>query len=340
MMGPSGPSNSAVGAPAPPPAAHGHDEGDAAAQLATVTVEHAQGSECPIAFTDADAVLARVGDIVITACDVVLADRHDRREGLSMRTPQQILRSLVDDALLADAARMHALDRDPTVERRIREVLAEAIVQSETRARSAAAVPDDAALRSYYDAHTTEFTFDERVHLREIVVASEQEARDVLRDAQTTAFETLLTRSRSPDATRDQGDLGLVPRGGNDRVSAAIATAAFALTEPQAWVGEPIRVESNVPVGRHGRMRREITWHAVQYLGSVPERVLSFDEARDLIRHRLLFGRVQTERTAVMQELTAHARSSTEVRFDMRAIGRVRLRRDPPPREEHPPRRR
>jgi hypothetical protein len=41
-----------------------------------------------------------------------------------------------------------------------------------------------------------------------------------------------------------------------------------------------------------------------------------------------------------MQELTAHARSSTEVRFDMRAIGRVRLRRDPPPREEHPPRRR
>jgi peptidyl-prolyl cis-trans isomerase C len=334
MMGPSGPSSGAVTPQPAPSVSHAHDERDASTPQAVGSLEHAANVDCPVAFDHADAILARVGDVVITACDVALADRNDRREGLSVRTPREILRGLVDDAVLAAAARAQSLDRESAVEREVRGVLADALVQSETRRRMAASLPDEAAMRAYYDAHTAEFTSEERVHLREIVLASEAEARDVLREAANTPFETLVTRSRSPDASRDQGDLGLVPRGGNDRVAASIASAGFALGEPQSWAPEPIRVERNVPVGRHGRTRREITWDVVQYLGTVPARTLSFDEARDAIRHRMIFGRMQAERASVRNELVSRARSSADVHIETRAIQRVHLRRDPPLRDE------
>ena len=288
----------------------------------------AEGLHCPIAFDDADVILARVGDVILTACDVELADRHDRSEGLSPRTPRAILGALIDETMLAEEARVRGLDRDPAVESHIHDIEADAVVQSEARHEIDGSLPDEAALQAYYDAHRDDFTTSERVHVREIVLATEADAAAVLREAATDSpFDTLVSRSIAPDAARDQGDLGLLPRGGNDRVPAAIADAAFQLTEPQSYAPAPIRIEQMMPVGRHHRLRRETTWHVVQSLGVIPERVAPFSEVREVIRHRLVFTRAQSARLAVRARLVTQLRAANTVRIDDRAVARVRMLR-------------
>ncbi len=312
-------------ASSPPP-----DSGSAPPATAVMLPrERAEGLDCPIAFDEADVVLARVGSTVITACDVALADAADRREGLPPRARRAVLRSLVDEALLADAARVQGLDRDPGVQRRVRDVLGAALVHAEARRALSGELPDDTALRAHYDAHRDDFTSPERARLREIVVPTEAEARAILAETGTTPFESLVSRTHATDGARDQGDLGLVVRGGNDRVPAAIADAGFAVADPGGYAPEPIRVEQMVPVGRRHRLRREVAWHVVQFLGTVPSTTLTFDEARPVLWHRLAFGRVQSARLAARAALVERAQRDNPARVDLRAMGRVRLERAP-----------
>src|SRR5262249_14563630 len=155
-----------------------------------------------------------------------------------------------------------------------------ALVRVVARDGARDARPDDATVARYYAAHQEEFQAPEWVHLREIVLSTEAEARGAIRDAATVPFEALgRERTQSPAGARDAGDLGLVPRAGNDRVPRVVAEAGFAIDEPGGIYPEPVRAEGTVLVGRRQRPRHRVTYHVVQLLGRAPAAIVPPDDA-------------------------------------------------------------
>jgi parvulin-like peptidyl-prolyl isomerase len=294
------------------------------------SLERIAGAVCPIAFADANVVLARVGDVTITACDLVVARERDRREGRTLRDDRDMLSALVDEALLANEARARQLDSAPDVARRVDETLANVLVRTDALADVRHELPDDAAVQHYYDTHRDEFAVPEMVHLRLIVVASESAAREIIAASANTTFDALVSRSID-DATgrRDGGDLGWVPEGGNDRVAASIAQAGFALTEPGSVAQSPVRVVVTVLVGRHHRPRSQTRWHVIELLERRPASVTPFNEAAPSIRHRLSYGRFDSARRAAHDRLVAATRHASPPEIQSAALRRVRLRAEP-----------
>src|SRR5206468_3707780 len=63
----------------------------------SVVLPRASGEPCPVAFPDADVVLARAGDVTITACDVAVAAALATREGRAALSPRERLAEILDE---------------------------------------------------------------------------------------------------------------------------------------------------------------------------------------------------------------------------------------------------
>lgn len=285
-----------------------------------------EGFRCPVSFDDADVILARVADVTITACDVAIASVRATREGRAVPSYRHLLDELVSEVLLAHEAVARGLDRETVTARRLRETLAASVVRQEAMAAIAPSLPTEETIVRYYEEHRNEFTTEERVHLREIVLDNESRARETLRDAATIPFETLvLERTISREGKRDHGDLGFVFRGGNDRVPRAVAEAGFALSQPGEIYPEPIRVETTVFVGRRRRPRRRVTWHVIQLLSRIPATTVPFEQAARMIQFRLVHPLYESARRSVRDALLDDLRRNRSVTIDTRALRAVRL---------------
>jgi parvulin-like peptidyl-prolyl isomerase len=301
----------------------------------------AEGVQCPVAFEDADVILARVGTVTLTACDLAVAAVRATREGRPPLPPRVLLDELVADALLADEARNRGLDGDPVTRERVRETLAAALVRHETLATMRHTLPSDEAVARYYEQRASEFTTGERVHLRAIVLDDLTRARETIRDAASVPFETLVAeRSVAPEARRDHGDLGLVPREGTDRVPPAVAEAGFALEAPGTVHPEPIRIETTEYIGRRRRPHTRVRWYVIQLLSRRPESVLPLVQAAPTIRFRLAWRAYDTARQTMRARLLSEARETQRVELSDAALRRVRVRVEPlpppPPRARRP----
>ena len=104
--------------------------------------------ECPFPMDDPGLVIARVGDTVITACDVAVARVQRMRAGLSGDDLHVILRDLVDDALLAQEAQARGLS-SPEAAR----ALADALIRADARVALAERRPDDDDLARHLRDH-------------------------------------------------------------------------------------------------------------------------------------------------------------------------------------------
>ena len=130
--------------------------------------------------------------------------------------------------------------------------------------------PSEAEIRAYYGQHEHELERPERVALRQILVATLNEARDVKRRLakDPKAFDTLArSLSKGPEAERG-GEMGVFERG---QLPAELEPVAFSL--PVGGTSEPI--ES--PLGYH------VLRVDSRQAASTP----SFEESRDEIRDRL-----------------------------------------------------
>ncbi len=273
---------------------------------------------CPLPVEHAGLVLARVGDVVITGCDVALAWEARTREGYHVVDSRAVLRDLVRDALLAAARPPRP--RDPDVDRE----LAEALVRAEALAVLARERPGDAAVARYYAAHRDDFALPERVHLREVVLPTRAAAEAARRDLAAGApFEDVVARTIDPAGRRDGGDLGFVARTGTPGVPGPVVDAGFALTEPGDVAPGDLRVVTEVPGRRHPR--RLSAWHVVQLIQRLPAEEISLGQARRRIVQRMIRDRYVTLRRAARQGLEAAMRPEVERAIDGAALGRVRV---------------
>lgn len=276
---------------------------------------------------DPGLVLARVGDTVLTACDLAVARVQRERAGLAGDDPRQILRELVDDALLAAEAQARGIT-SPSAAR----ALAEALIRSEALTALDARRPDEATVERYLQEHPEMGLREERVHLRHLVFATEAEARAAIAALRSgMPFEALLPRSIDPLVTRDAGDLGMLTRAGGAGVPRAVLEAGWALTTDGAVTDEPVRVELRTPSfpGTRRRRARSQTvevWHVVQRLERIPEERLSEGELRARAVLRILRERYAAARNAARATLATEAARRASAAILEAVLLRARVR--------------
>ncbi|WP_437726523.1 peptidyl-prolyl cis-trans isomerase [Sorangium sp. So ce861] len=207
----------------------------------------------------ADAVVARVGDRVITAPEVErrLAQIAPFQLQSFGRTPEEIRRNfvsqvLVREQLLAQGAAAQKLTERADVQDRIRSVLRAALLQR-LQAEAAASSPvTDEEVRAYYEAHREKFSAPAMVALWRILVATREEAEALLaelkKDPSPQRFKDL-ARERSLDKATSMrgGDLGFVaPDGATSEPGLKVAPG---LLEAAARVKDAELVPEPVPEG-------------------------------------------------------------------------------------------
>ncbi len=283
---------------------------------------------CPVALDDPGLVLATVRAARITACDVAIAREQRLRAGMSADDPRAILRSLVDEALLAS----EAAERAPRLEPAVARALADALVRDEARTVLAERRPTRRELDRWLEEHPESRVREARVHLRQLVFASQDDARRAIAALRAgTAFEELLERSVDPLAERDQGDLGLLTAEGAPGVLPAVVVAGFSLTEPGSVVDHPVAGNLRVSLPRaggrrRGRARVATLWHVVQLLERVPEERLDDAAVRERAADRILRDRYSRARAEAREGLAERFSPLVHQGIDHAALSRVRVR--------------
>jgi len=281
-------------------------------------------------------VLAKVGDREITLGEYAeTLERMDPFERLRYQSPdrrKQLLSEIIQVELLAEEAKRRGLDKLPETEERVRQMLRDELLREVRRGAPAPAEIPETEVRAYFDAHHEEFKEPERRRVAHVLLASEAEAKLLLRRAEGASAaewgklvsEHSLDKpaaSSGPTPTELAGDLGIVgpvghPRGANPRVPEALRRAVFEIAQVGGVLG---RV-----VADGGR------YHLVRMTGRTEARDRSFQDSERTIRVALVQARIRERETELEQEL----KQRFPVSIDDAALSRVQV---PPAEQASPP---
>jgi len=242
----------------------------------------------------ADPVILALGDQVVRRSDF---ERHvatlEAKGGQPL--PADVRRALVEPfleerALVLEARARGLLPAASTPEQEqaaVQRMLGEALV-----GRVDASEPEIAA---YFRDHHDDLREPERVWIRQILVPTENEARDVRRRLQKDpkSFEALArTRSRSPEASTG-GVMGNFARG---ELPAELERVAFALAP---GTGSDVA-------------RTSLGWHVLRVDRREPGREPTLDESRERIRSELLRSKSDEASRQFVRALMARAKVNHE----------------------------
>ncbi|MBX3532167.1 MAG: peptidylprolyl isomerase [Rhizobiaceae bacterium] len=200
--------------------------------LAVLGASLAEGQE--------DAIVARVNGLEIRQFDVdVAAEMYGGQLGdmpddarLSL-----LVDALIDGRLAADAAKVAGIDKTAEVRARLgfleTQTLRAAFLDTEVAKRVT-----DEAVRKVYDNEVAKTPFPDEFRASHILVATEQEARDIIEALKggTDFAETARAKSLDEASREKGGDLGFVEAG---TILPEIESAAAALA-PGAFSQEPV----------------------------------------------------------------------------------------------------
>jgi PPIC-type PPIASE domain len=150
-------------------------------------------------------------------------------------------------------------------------------------------------IAAYYRAHTAELAVPETVTLRQIVVATMNEARDVRRRLARNpmAFEVIARTQSKGEEAGAGGYMGAFQRG---QLPPELEEAAFAL--PEGGTSEPVQTG--------------LGYHVLRVESRQPARAPTLDEARERIRARLTGAKRAEAERAFVAEVLARAKVNHE----------------------------
>ena len=180
---------------------------------------------------DNSTVLARVGDVEITQ-----EDFNHVLEGIPVQIRQQymssdgkakLLEQLVDMHTFALEAKRLKLDKDPELQRKIKDIEKRVLATGYVDYLNKTIRVGDDQLMAYYNDNKSEFVQKEQVRARHILVKTEAEARAVLEELKAGKDFVKLAEEKSvgPSGKRG-GDLGWFSRG---RMLPGFEEVAFSL---------------------------------------------------------------------------------------------------------------
>jgi peptidyl-prolyl cis-trans isomerase C len=229
----------------------------AAVAMAASTKELAKVNGSPI--TDADLRTALSG-LNEGQRDSVLRDVNSRR---------QILSSLIDQEVLVGEASHEKLDQDQTY-RDALNAFRKQYLASRVLEKNLSSKLNDSAAHKYYDSNKNKYSTEE-VHAQHILVADEEKAREVMKEAKAPGadFQALAEKiSIDPSAKNNRGDLGYF---GRDRMVSEFTDAAFA-----AGNGEIV-----------GPVKTAYGYHIIKVIDKKPGKPLAYADVELRVKNEL-----------------------------------------------------
>jgi peptidyl-prolyl cis-trans isomerase C len=218
----------------------------------------------------------------------------------------------VDDAVRRGLLDAFLEERALVIEARRRGLLAKAAPAADEAAAVtkliATAVPtpevSDAEVEAWTAAHPEELLVAERVTLRQVLVSTLNEARDVRRRLAKsrdprTFDQVARTQSKGPEAAVG-GFMGTFERG---QLPPELEAAAFAL--PEGTTSEPIET----PLG----------YHVLRVESRQAARKIPFEEARERIRDQLVREKRAAAERAFVADVVARAKVNHAAALDVRS---------------------
>lgn len=183
---------------------------------------------------------------------------------------------LVDLALLADEGRKQNLQDDPEVKARIEQVTNQVIQEVLIRRHLQTMMTED-AIKARYEKFVSEQPAQTEVRASHILVATEDEAKDIIRQLDGGADFAALAKEKStdPSAKQNGGDLGYFTAG--DMVP-EFSQAVFAMEKGES---------SKVPV------KSQFGWHVIKVVDKRPKAPPTLQETHSHIEE-LLSGELLT----------------------------------------------
>jgi hypothetical protein len=197
-----------------------------------------------------------------------------------------LLDSFLEDRALVIEARAHGLVKPGASADQERQAVAR-LLAGEVHPEP----PSEAEIRAYYGQHEAELARPERVELRQILVATLNEARDVKRRLAKNpkAFDAIArSQSKAPEAEAG-GEMGSFERG---QLPAELEGPAFTLSV--GGTSDPIQS----PLG----------YHVIRVDSRQAASTPSFEESRDEIRDRLMRARRTAAERAYVAGIMARSK--------------------------------
>lgn len=158
-------------------------------------------------------VLAQVGKEVLTMEDFEQLIPPEYRTALGRPEKENLVNSWVNAELFYQAGLKKGLDKDKDIARKLkdteRQIIANEMLQREIGGKIQVS---DQEAHKYYDSHLAEF--GEEVHIRQILVPTEDQAKAILDTLAKGADFAKLAQERSMDPSgQGGGDVGFISRG-------------------------------------------------------------------------------------------------------------------------------
>jgi len=249
---------------------------------------------------NADEVLASVNGEEIT-----IGDYNNKLKRLSIYEKaryrgeeghREFLRALILQKAMVQKAKEMGLDGDEEVQREIESLvkevtesaLIEALIKREILDK---VVVTNREAKAYYDEHREEFAKKEKVSIRQIIVATEEEAQKILQELDAGADFAKLSEERSISQNKgaQTGTLIELERG---RMAGEFEEVCFGLK-----VGETSDV-----------LKTGLGYHIIKLEGKEEASVKEFYEVSDEIKKKLISGKQQKEHQKWLQQLEEKAK--------------------------------
>ena len=189
---------------------------------------------------------------------------------------QKLLDGIIEEHVWMSAATKAGVPARPEVARQIETTTRNLVIRTYLGdVMQGTPAPSDSAVKAYYEAHKTEpmFQVGETRRARHIQVATQTEAKDVLRRLKAGASFATLAKTLSKDAATKQagGELGVIDRNGmigSLGRQPAIADSVFAAKGAGSYTG-PVKTS--------------LGWHVVQVEEIIPPAPVSLEDAKPRI---------------------------------------------------------
>ena len=206
---------------------------------------------------------------------------------------KSFLDRLIIQRLLLREAKKESLEKDKEFQDKLAEFKEQLIMQTLLSRKVTTALKiSDEDLQKYYDAHKEEFKKEKEIQTRQIVVKTEQEAREIqTRIAKGEDFGDLAKRySLDPSARTTGGDIGFHPKG---TLIPEYEAAAFQLTRV-GQVSAPVKTQ--------------LGYHLIKLEGVRTSSYAPFAEVKDFIRQKITQEKQAEMVQAYIDDLKKHAK--------------------------------
>jgi len=199
--------------------------------------------QAPVRAQDgADAVVAKVGDVEIHQSELDLAIANLDPQLAQLPDDQKKVAALsaaIDVKLLAKDAAAEKLDQSAEFKKRM-QYLADRELHNAYFKKHVVDTVTDAEVKARYDKEVAALPKQEEVHARHILVKTEDEAKDVIKQLDAGKNFADLAKEKSTDPNKaDGGDLGYFTKG---RMVKEFEDAAFAL-DKGAYTKTPVKTD-------------------------------------------------------------------------------------------------